>query len=347
MAVALQVTSQKYEFSFAFILIYSCESVFEISVNQTFSMLRSLSFLFLFSFVIQVSLRSEVFCLSSSVKFLFIFFLPVFQQEEKNEVSVDFLSNCFNISPNFVRFLVLVLIYAGVSHQFELNCVFEKTGWDDVLLGSAMACKVKNLNVTSPRQMITKVLPESKDKVINALLILEQNCEFFPSGVAKYFNNLEGIAVQKSNLKKITKSDLKSFWNLRSISLFGNKLKVIENELFRYNPRLELISLFNNQLQHIFPSAFENLVHLKILYLNSNPCISQDALEPAKLDQLKCELITKCPSTEEMKESAEIESEKLRFEEENMKMKVNFDAVSKNLATTKRQLERTREGFER
>lgn len=220
-------------------------------------------------------------------------------------------------------------------------------GWDDVLLGSANACKVKNLNVTT-RQVITKVLPDKNDKdVVNALLILDQNCELFPSGIAKYFKNLEGIAVQKSNLQKITKSDLKSFFNLRSISLFGNKLKVIENELFRYNPKLELVSLFNNQIRHIFPSAFEILVHLKILYLNSNPCINIDALEPTKLDQLKCDLITKCKVSEEMREFGEVESEKLKYEEENLKLKVNFEAVSKILANTKRNLERTREGYER
>lgn len=198
-----------------------------------------------------------------------------------------------------------------------------------------------------PRQVITKVLPGTNDKVVNALLILEQNCEFFPSGVVKYFRDLEGIAVQKSNLKQITKYDLKAFYNLRSISLFGNKLKVIENELFRYNPKLELISLFNNQLQHIFSSAFENLVNLKVLYLNSNPCINSDAQEPAKLDQLKCDLVTKCKVSKEMREFAEVETEKLKFEEENAKLKVNFDAVSKNLAGTKRKLERTREGYER
>lgn len=214
------------------------------------------------------------------------------------------------------------------------------------MLGSAYACNVKTLNVTMPLQLITKVLPEATDRVVNALLILEQNCEFFPSGIIKYFTNLEGIAVQKSNLKKITKGDLKGFWKLRSISLFGNKLKVIENELFRYNPKLELVSLFNNQLQFIFPSAFD-LVHLKILYLNSNPCINQDAIEPKKLSQLKCELVLKCKVTEQMGEFAGIESEKLRIEEENVKLKGSFDAVSKNLATTKRNLKRTREGYEK
>jgi Leucine rich repeat len=247
-----------------------------------------------------------------------------------------------------IRILALISIFIGVSHQFELNCVFQQTGWDDILIGGkAFACKVKNLNITLPQQLITKVLPERNDNVVNALLILEQNCEFFPHGIVKYFGNLEGIAVQKSNLKKITKSDLKGFWNLRSISLFGNKLRVIENELFRYNPKLELVSLFKNELQHIFPSAFDNLVNIKILYLNSNPCINQDALEPSKIEKLKCEMVVKCAVTEGMREFAGVESEKLKIEEENIKLKGSFDAVSKNLAANKKKLERTREGYEK
>jgi hypothetical protein len=85
----------------------------------------------------------------------------------------------------------------------------------------------------------TKLTDDDDD--INTLLIPEQNCEFFPSGVVTHFKNLEGIVVQKSSLKKITKKDLKGFWNLRS-----NKLKRIENEHFRYSTKLDLISLFNN-----------------------------------------------------------------------------------------------------
>lgn len=254
----------------------------------------------------------------------------------------------FNSQRFFFSFLVILLVLVvKKSLTFELHCVFENAGWDDILMGSAFACKTKNINVSMPHQVITKLHPESNDKSVNAFLVFDQNFEFFPLGLDKLFKNLEGIAVQKSNLKVISKNDLKGFSNLRSISLYENRLKVIENELFRYNPKLELISLFNNQLQHIFPSAFEHLVHLKVLYLNSNPCINFDATDVSKLEKLKCELVLKCKVTDQMRDFAVVESEKIKFEEENFKLLENFNAINRNLAMTKRDLVRLQDGYER
>jgi hypothetical protein len=236
---------------------------------------------------------------------------------------------------------------AGNSLQFQLNCRLEMTGWDDVLLGSAFACKTQDLNISSPQtRQITKVFPERSDKTVNAFLVLDQNCELFPSGIDNFFKNLEGIAVQRSNLQKITKNDLKPFGDLLSISLFGNKLQYIEHELFRYNPKLAQVSLFQNQLQHIFPTAFD-LGHLKVLYLNSNPCIDQDALSPTKIEELKCDLVTKCKTTESMKDFAELEAEKLKLEDANVKLEWNIAALNKNFVAVKRDSVRFRDGYER
>lgn len=215
-------------------------------------------------------------------------------------------------------------------------------------MGSAMACKTHNLNITKPQQVITKVLPfpNQQDKSVNAFLVHNQNCEYFPN-ISDFFGNIEGIAIQKSNLRKITKKDLKGFKNLKSISLFGNRLKIIENELFRYNPKLELVSLFNNQLQPIFPSAFDNIINLKILYLNSNPCINQDALQSSDIEKIKCEIVSKCKVDEQLREFAEIESQSMKFSEENEKLQASFDSLNRNFVSIKRDLERYRDGYER
>ena len=252
-------------------------------------------------------------------------------------------------SKRFVsRFIVILLVFVvSRSKAFELHCVFEKAGWDNILSGAAFACRTININVSMPHQVITKLHPESNAKNVNAFLVLDQNLEYFPSGLFKFFGNLEGIAVQRSNLKMISKNDLRLFSNLRSISLYGNRLKVIENELFRYNPKLELISLFNNQLQQIFPSAFENLAHLQLLYLNSNPCINFDATDATKLEKLKCELVLKCKVTDAQRDFAIVESEKIKLEEENVKLHENFNAMNRNLAMTKRDLVRFQNGYER
>lgn len=185
---------------------------------------------------------------------------------------------------------------------------------------------------------------ESNDNV-NTLLIFEQICEFFPVGIENQFQKMEGIAIQKSGLKKITKNDLRGFPKLKSISLFGNQLITLESNLFLFNTELKLVSLFNNKLKHVFSNIFDGLNDLERVYLSSNPCISEEALNAEKLEQLKCKLIENCSVTDEMIEFAELETEKMKIDFENRKLKENLEAVTKNFISTKRKLEKSVESY--
>ena len=247
------------------------------------------------------------------------------------------------------RILVTLAFFIALSNSFELNCEYDKVGWDDII-GAAFTCKAKNLNITQPKTLITllKAQPhpagESNDNV-NTFLIFEQICDYFPIGIEKYFKNLEGIAVQKSGLKRITKSDLKPFYKLKSISLYGNELTTLESNLFMYNPKLKLISVFNNKLKHVYPNILDGLEHLERVYFSSNPCFNEDGVNPEKVEQLKCKLIESCPVTEEMIQYAEIENEKLKIEAENDKLKESLDAAAKNYIVVKRKFEKSQENY--
>lgn len=175
------------------------------------------------------------------------------------------------------RILVTVSMWISVTQQFTLICNFERGGWDDVVK-SPYSCKVESLNVTRPKTIITdlrgqRLMGENVDKV-NAFLIYEQICEFFPVGVEHVLKGLEGIAVQKSGLKIITKYDLKPFGNLKSISLYGNRLTSLESNLFVFNPQLKQIAIHGNKLLHVFTNFFDGLNQLEKIYLSRNPCIN-------------------------------------------------------------------------
>lgn len=237
-----------------------------------------------------------------------------------------------------IRVLAVVSLVIVATHQFELDCSFERAGWDDVI-GPAYACKVFNLNVTKPKSLITSLRGQhpagfSNDNV-NTFLVFEQICEYFPVGIEKNFN-LIGLAVQKSGLKRITKGDLKPFGDLKSISLFGNVLTSLESDLFIFNPKLKLISFFNNHLMHVSGNVFDGISHLERAYFSSNPCINEDVLSSDKIEQLKCKLIESCPETYEMIEHSEIEAD-LR------KMRESFGALSINLVRTRKKLQQNEE----
>lgn len=239
-------------------------------------------------------------------------------------------------------------LLVAVSSSFELYCEYDKVGWDDTI-GPAFTCKVKNLNVTQPKTLITSLrgqqpTPKTSDNV-NTFLIFEQICDNFPVGVDKYFKNLEGIAVQKSGLKRITKSDLKPFAKLKSISLYGNKLTALESHLFIYNPNIKLVSVFNNKLKHVFPNILGGLNNLERVYFSSNPCFNEDGLNPERIEQLKCKLIESCPATEEMFQYNELETEKLKLEADSARLKESLDAVSKNFILNRRRFEKAQENY--
>lgn len=234
------------------------------------------------------------------------------------------------------------------SHQFELKCSYGKVGWDDSIV-EAFACKTQNLSITQTKQLITKLSdshPETNRDKVNTILIFEQICEFFSTGLERHFKNLSGIAIQYSGLKKITKGDLKHLGNLKSLSLFGNKLECLENDLFRFNPQLELISLFKNNLKHIFPNVFQGLHHLKRVYMNSNPCKNRDYLTREAIEQLKSEAFETCQPTPAMIDYAELESEKFQIESANEKIRSSLEAVTHNFIEINKKLRRTQEGFE-
>lgn len=274
------------------------------------------------------------------------------KDENDPEVSWNYkyIENCslFNIKILYKRILVALVFIITAAKSFELDCEYEKVGWDDII-GAAFTCKVKNLNITQPKSLITSLrgqhaVGESNDNV-NTFLIFEQICDYFPVGVEKYFKNLEGIAVQKSGLKRLTKSDLKPFANLKSISLFGNMLTTLESNLFMFNPKLKLISVFNNKLKHVYPNVFDGLNHLEKVYFSSNPCFNEDGPNPEKIEKVKCKLIESCPATEEMMEYAEIESEKLKTEAEIVRVKESLDAVARNFILSKRKFEKAQENY--
>lgn len=244
---------------------------------------------------------------------------------------------------------MLVALFISLTQQFELNCKFEGVGWDDVI-DTAFTCNVQNLNLTQPKILITKLsgeLPVGKSNGnVNTILIFEQICEFLPVGIENFFKGIEGIAIQKSSLKRITKSDLQPFKDLRSLSLFENKLTSLESNLFMFNPKLKIISLFSNQLVHIHPNMFNGLNDLKRIYMTANPCINDNAENHEKIEQLKSKLKDACRATDEMLDFADIEDENFGLKSKAINLEENYEAVAKDLLKTKRKLEALQENFE-
>lgn len=115
---------------------------------------------------------------------------------------------------------------------------------------------------------------------VQGLWIQHSNVAYFPLGIENFFPNLVAISISNSNLKRITKEDLKPFPNLRYFSLWSNHLQTVEKDLFQYNPKLEVIILKENRISQIEPTVFDNFVDkLRYFYLDGNNCQFGDAYD--------------------------------------------------------------------
>ncbi|CAG9812127.1 unnamed protein product [Chironomus riparius] len=206
-------------------------------------------------------------------------------------------------------FILIIFINFSTSKSVTLECNFGLDGWD-FAVKDAYICRAKTIKFTT-KVLITNVegqhvSPNTNDRV-NAFLIFDQTCEYFPSGIDKFFPKLEGIAVQKSKLKVIKKNDLKPFTELKSLSLHSNQLVTLGFELLKYNKKLQIISIFFNKVTNIAEDIFDGLDELKEVHFQTNICIDITAKNATDIEALKTKIYKNCSSTLDMKSLYDLE----------------------------------------
>jgi Leucine rich repeat len=160
----------------------------------------------------------------------------------------------------------------------ELKCEYKFEDWNTVgSLYDCFAINHENLVTDNSNRHVNSIsgshLASKSDNDIKGLWIKSSNVAYFPLGVDNFFPNLEAISISNSNLRRITKEDLKPYPNLRYFSIWSNKLQTVEKDLFQFNSKLEVIIFIDNQISHIDPNVFNNFVgKLRHLYLSGNIC---------------------------------------------------------------------------
>lgn len=205
--------------------------------------------------------------------------------------------------------MIFVLVNFSPSESATLQCNFGFDGWD-FAVKDAYICQAKPVTFTS-KVLITNVEGAHTKPYLNnrvsAFLILDQTCEYFPSGIDKFFPKLEGIAIQKSKLKVIRKNDLKPFTELKSLSLHSNHLVTLGFDLLKSNKKLQTISFFFNKITNIAEDIFDGLDELKEAHFQTNICIDITAKGASEIKTLKTKIHMNCSSTLDMKSLHDLE----------------------------------------
>lgn len=204
------------------------------------------------------------------------------------------MSHCF-ISCRFfsVRIFLLILSFASTTLTLRINC-------DYVAKQSVISeCVAYDLEVKHSNETVTSIsgnLPGVIDyETIKTFRVkFSPLLEFIPSGIEKFFPNIEEIIISQSGLTNLTQDNLKNFSNLRSLILNNNKLEHLDSDVFEFNDKIEEIDLGENRIKVLRVESLKVLKNLKKIDLSNNQCINQTAENQLELKRLKIKLSENC-----------------------------------------------------
>lgn len=113
------------------------------------------------------------------------------------------------------------------------------------------------------------------DTNVKFLLISQCTIPKFPREINNDFRHLEKLTIMQSQLKSITKFELKSFKNLKIVNFNFNDLAFLPGDLFHCNMKLEEIHFKSNKIEYIGPKLIESLQSLTYADFRDNKNINK------------------------------------------------------------------------
>lgn len=200
----------------------------------------------------------------------------------------------------FIIFTSLLLTSSWVEKTDSLNieCWFNEAAYWTAF-DKPYACVVHNFQgAENVQENITSVTGETRDGLTYSdvkVFDIRGFCNFIPTGIDKYFDNIEGFSAFNTTLLTVTSDDMKQFPKLRELWIYFNLLQFLPSNLFEHNPNIENIYFHNNKIKFFGADFFTHIPKLAITNFVNNECISRDA-KNEKLFLLKREIKKKCSS---------------------------------------------------
>lgn len=219
------------------------------------------------------------------------------------------------------------------------ECEFKTSGW--TFIEDAYTCAPTVAHTGSEETLDDVKGEHEKGKSnfdVEYLNLYNQRLSRIPKNIEIFFPNLKGIEWHNSNLTEVHAEDLQPFPDLLVFAAFYNKLESVDGDLFKHNPKLQRVYFHSEKIQSVGDGLLSNLNELISVNFESNPCIDTYAATPEQVEEIKSELVTKCPSSE-TSESAEpsavyleqirtLESKILKFAGQNSQLEKRIMELS-------------------
>lgn len=131
-------------------------------------------------------------------------------------------------------------------------------------------------------------------KIISLRIEQSPHLEYLPSGLEKFFPNLEKLVIAETGLKILEKEDLEVFPALKTLLVNDNRLQRLDSDVFQSNSDLENLNLSGNKLEYLGPDALKSLTKLNHLDIANNLCINQTAQGELEMKRLRVSLRENC-----------------------------------------------------
>ena len=216
-------------------------------------------------------------------------------------------------------FFILAILSINACSSYTINCKYGYTSYGDfhddlraIILNSVYVCFGDFLNdCDNSLTLVTAVSVNHIDgntfKDVKVFSIENETGNLktpkIPSGISKFFKDIEGFYYSDMQLEEIEVSNL-PYKKLKFLTLRGNKLTHLPGDLFAYTKKLQNIWLTDNPIVSIDPNIFDKVPALFILDVVGTTCIGDyndphvnEMLHGNSVAHLKSVLRKKCKPT--------------------------------------------------
>ncbi|KAG5667487.1 hypothetical protein PVAND_015467 [Polypedilum vanderplanki] len=151
-----------------------------------------------------------------------------------------------NLTTKFLFFYFLIYICdCCVDDQFNTLYTFDCNKQYKKILSCSSQCVIKNRNTNVNQSSFTFL------KDINSIDVLKvEKCvmNFLPNGFNKSLSMINSLEIIRTQLKEITKENLKQFPKLKKLSVPFNDLTKINDDLLDFNSKIDYIDIRYNKI---------------------------------------------------------------------------------------------------
>jgi hypothetical protein len=199
------------------------------------------------------------------------------------------------------KFFFLCFFFEA-SRAFTVHCSFGTVAFPNMPL--LYDCRVVSIIGLSDSNYLTGYTGNhldgrSTDDVQSILFeYFNLTLTFIPQGIQNVFPNIIAIEMRGHPITTLTGNELYDYKNLQRLDITQSQLTHIPGNFFATNLSLRNVQLRNSRIQHVGANLLDHLTRLELISFWNNVCISEIAITPEAIIQIKENLRKLCPDIE-------------------------------------------------